>query len=131
MNETKKCVVSFAAAVVLVLVFSISAAAIDTPWLPLEPDGGETEATTEDTTENVTNSPEPDREQESVTASPTEAEQMGTTATEMSVEKTAPQKGCSANHTLGIALIASLASSTLLLRRRGEAGKHERRLHER
>jgi len=125
MNETKKCVVSIAAAVILVLVFSISAAAIDTPWLPLEPDGEATEAATEEASENVTEPPESDREQTSVSTSPTETEQKETTATETSVEKTAPPKGCSADHTLGIALIASLSASMLLLRRRGRGERKE------
>ena len=74
MNKTKKCVVSIAAAVILILVFSISVSAIDTPWLPLEPDGGATEATTEEASENMTEPPEPDREQASVSPSPTEPE---------------------------------------------------------
>ena len=132
MNSRTKCVVSIVVAVMLCFMFFISVAAIDTPWLPLEPDTEKPEATAE-----VTGALESDSETESVPPAPTEPDQQETDTTdardttEMSVEDPIPQKGCSANYTPGFALIILPAALTLLLRRRGEAGKHERRLHER
>jgi len=122
--------VSIVVAVMLCFIFPISVAAIDTPWLPLEPDG-------EETTAEVTEALESDGETKAVPPAPMEPDQKETDTTdarettETSVEDPIPQKGCSANYTPGFALMTLLAFSTLLLRRRGEAGKHERRLHER
>ena len=130
MNSRTKCVVSIVVAVMLCFMFFISVAAIDTPWLPLKPDG-------EEPTAEVTDALEPDGETEAVPSAPTEPDQEETDTTEArdttetSVEDPIPQKGCSSNYTPGFALIILPAALTLLLRRRGEAGKHERRLHER
>ena len=132
MCKKRKCVVSIVVAVILCFMFSISVVAIDTPWLPLEPDTEKPEATAE-----VTGALESDGETESVPPAPTEPNQQETDTTEArdttetSVEGPIPQKGCSANYTPGFTLIILPAALTLLLRRRGEAGKHERRLHER
>ena len=130
MCKKRKCVVSIVVAVMLCFMFSISVVAIDTPWLPLEPDG-------EETTAEVTEALELDSETESVPPAPTGSDQQETDTTDArdttatSVEGPIPQKGCSANYTPDLALIILPAALTLLLRRRGEAGKHERRLHER
>ena len=131
MCKKRKCVVSIVVAVILCFIFPISVAAIDTPWLPLEPDGEET------TAEEGTEALESDGETESVPSAPTEPDQKETDTTdardttETSVEDPIPQKGCGSNYTPDLALIILPAALTLLLRRRGEAGKHERRLHER
>ncbi len=130
MNKTKKCVVSIAVTAILCLMFSLSVAAIDTPWLPLKPDG-------EETTAEVTDALESDGETESVPPAPTGSDQKETDTTdardttETSVEDPIPQKGCSSNYTPSLALMTLLIASTLLLRRRGEARERERRLHER
>lgn len=130
MRKKRKCIVSIVATAILCFMFSISVAAIDTPWLPLEPDG-------EETTAEVTDAFESDGETESVPPTPTGSDQRETDTTDArdttatSVECPIPQKGCSANYTPSLTLMILLASSTLFLRRRGEAGKHERRLYER
>ena len=132
MYNRTKCVVSIVVAVILCFMFSISVVAIDTPWLPLEPDTEKPEATAE-----VTGALESDGETESVPPAPTEPNQQETDTTdardttETSVEDPIPQKGCSSNYTPDLALVILPAALTLFLRRRGEAGKHERRLHER
>ena len=160
MNSRTKCVVSIVVAVMLCFMFFISVAAIDTPWLPLKPDGEEPtaegtdalepdgeeptaevkdalEPDGEEPTAEVTEALESDGETEAVPSAPTEPDQKETDTTdardttETSVEDPIPQKGCSSNYTPGLALVILPAALTLLLRRRGEAGKHERRLHER
>ena len=145
MNNRTKCVVSIVVAVMLCFMFSILVAAIDTPWLPLKPDGEEPTAEVtdalepdgEEPTAEVTDALESDGETESVPSAPMEPDQKETDTTEArdttetSVEDPIPQKGCGSNYTPDLALIILPAALTLLLRRRGEAGKHERRLHER
>ena len=126
MCKKRKCVVSIVVAVILCFMFSISVVAIDTPWLPLEPDTEKSEATAE-----VTGALESDSETESVPPAPTEPDQQETDTTdardttETSVEGPIPQKGCSANYTPGFALIILPAALTLLLRRRGRGERKE------
>ena len=130
MRKKRKCIVSIVATAILCFMFSISVAAIDTPWLPLVPDG-------EETTAEVTDAFESDDETESVPSAPTESDQKETDTTEArdtteaSVEDAVSAKGCRSNYTPNLALMILLASSMLLLRHRAGAGEQERRLHER
>lgn len=133
----KRCVLSIAITVILCLLASISVAAIDTPWLPLEPDQKETEETESSsevteafTTEGLQESVSPVQTDPVLKDSETDPVSEDSETEAISTEPPAPKKGCGASYTHSLALLTSVLAAALLLRQPRRTERLERSTYE-